>query len=250
MSVDLRRCIAALLGALALSVPAAAGARAAELPAPPAATVSGSITALGGSWFSLQSAGQRIGVINALAAAATQITNADTPYVWAGGHAEAGVPSTGSARPRKTRRIAGFDCSGAVAAVLAGAGLWPAGAGVPADKGVISELLAEHLITPGLSRAPAAVTLYDDPGVHIFMNIDGRFFGTSDGGGGGERPAGPAGSPTVRRMPLIRCTARTTSCRRCWPSRPVLAATSPFRCPRADCSPPPKAVRPAPAWAS
>jgi hypothetical protein len=28
------------------------------------------------------------------------------------------------------------------------------------------------------------VTLYDNPGVHIFMEIDGRFFGTSDGGGG------------------------------------------------------------------
>ena len=26
------------------------------------------------------------------------------------------------------------------------------------------------------------MTLYDRPGVHIFMNIDGRFFGTSDGG--------------------------------------------------------------------
>ncbi|HWF34020.1 MAG TPA: DUF5666 domain-containing protein, partial [Solirubrobacteraceae bacterium] len=31
---------------------------------------------------------------------------------------------------------------------------------------------------------PNEVTLYDHPGVHIFMNINGRFFGTSDGGGG------------------------------------------------------------------
>jgi hypothetical protein len=36
------------------------------------------------------------------------------------------------------------------------------------------------------------VTLYDHPGVHIFMNIDGRFFGTSDGAGGGN-PNGGAG---------------------------------------------------------
>jgi hypothetical protein len=36
------------------------------------------------------------------------------------------------------------------------------------------------------------VTLYDRPGVHIFMNIDGRFFGTSDGAGGGD-PRGGAG---------------------------------------------------------
>ena len=32
--------------------------------------------------------------------------------------------------------------------------------------------------------------LYDDPGVHIFMNVDGRFFGTSDGGGGGDAKGG------------------------------------------------------------
>ncbi len=36
------------------------------------------------------------------------------------------------------------------------------------------------------------MTLYDHPGVHIFMNIDGRFFGTSDGAGGGN-PRGGAG---------------------------------------------------------
>jgi hypothetical protein len=33
------------------------------------------------------------------------------------------------------------------------------------------------------------VTIYDDPGVHIFMNIDGRFFGTSDGGPGNASQA-------------------------------------------------------------
>ena len=37
---------------------------------------------------------------------------------------------------------------------------------------------------------PVAVTLYDHRGVHIFMNIDGRFFGTSDGAGGGNRRGG------------------------------------------------------------
>src|SRR5205085_9980458 len=34
--------------------------------------------------------------------------------------------------------------------------------------------------------------LSDDPGGHIFMNVEGRFFGTSDGGGGGN-PRGGAG---------------------------------------------------------
>ena len=35
------------------------------------------------------------------------------------------------------------------------------------------------------------MTLYDEPGIHIFMNIDGHFFGTSDGAGGGDRKGGP-----------------------------------------------------------
>jgi hypothetical protein len=48
------------------------------------------------------------------------------------------------------------------------------------------------LIAPGVGRGPLAVTLYDHPAVHIFMNIDGRFFGTSDGAGGGN-PNGGAG---------------------------------------------------------
>ncbi len=87
--------------------------------------------------------------------------------------------------------MTGFDCSGAVAAVLAGAGLWPAGGPVPNDAGVIAQLLSERLIARGPGSGPSAVTLYDHPGVHIFMNIDGRFFGTSDGAGGGSAKGGP-----------------------------------------------------------
>ena len=62
--------------------------------------------------------------------------------------------------------------------MLADAGVWPAGSGVPADNGVIAQLRSEHLI----ARGTGTVTLYDGPGVHIFMSIEGRFFGTSDGG--------------------------------------------------------------------
>jgi hypothetical protein len=43
-----------------------------------------------------------------------------------------------------------------------------------------------------VGTGPIEVTLYDHRGVHIFMNIDGRFFGTSDGAGGGN-PHGGAG---------------------------------------------------------
>ncbi len=186
MSARLLCRVGALLGVLALILAAAAGTAAAT----PATTVTGPITVLGSSWFSLQTAGRRVGVINALTAAATAITTEDTPYVWGGGHAEAGVASTGAKGPGYNGTRTGFDCSGAVAAVLAGAGLWPSGAGVPSDHGIISELLSEHLIARGVGSAPDGVTLYDDPGVHIFMNIDGRFFGTSDGAGGGDAAGG------------------------------------------------------------
>jgi hypothetical protein len=112
--------------------------------------------------------------------------------VYGGGHAHAGRASVGIRGPGYNGHRKGFDCSGSVAAVLAGGGLWPAGGGVPADNGIISQLRSQGLIARGAGRGPVEVTLYDDPGVHIFMNIDGRFFGTSDGGGGGN-PRGGAG---------------------------------------------------------
>ncbi len=150
----------------------------------------GTITAVSGSSLTIQTAGRPTGVINALTVAANTVTKHDYPYVYGGGHAEAGVASIGIKGPGYNGRRLGFDCSGSVAAVLAGGGLWPAGGGVPNDAGIVAELLAERLIARGVGAGPAEVTLYDDPGVHIFMNIDGRFFGTSDGGGGGNARGG------------------------------------------------------------
>ena len=149
-----------------------------------AGSVSGKITALGGSSLTIQRSGSNAGVINSMVSAANVVTRADYPYVWGGGHAQAGVASLGEKGPGFNGKRVGFDCSGAVAAVLAAGGLWPAGGGVPSDSGVISELRQAGLIVSGAGSGPSEVTLYDDPGVHIFMNIDGRFFGTSDGYGG------------------------------------------------------------------
>ncbi len=129
-------------------------------------------------------------MVNALAAAAQRITNEDTPYVYGGGHAAAGNASIGIPGPGYNGRRIGFDCSGAVGAVLVGGGLWAPNTGVPADNGIIAQLQSEGLIAPGVGRGPVEVTLYDHPGVHIFMNIDGRFFGTSDGGDGGDAKGG------------------------------------------------------------
>jgi len=146
--------------------------------------VTGKITYVGWSTLTIQTGGRRLGIINALTATANALNARDYPYVYGGGHPEAGVASIGIKGPGYNGRRKGFDCSGAVAAVLAGAGLWPAGSGVPNDAGVIQQLRREKLIARGPGTAPDEVTLYDHPGLHIFMNIDGRFFGTSDGGGG------------------------------------------------------------------
>ena len=155
-------------------------------------SASGTVTVVNGSSFTIQTPGRATGVINALTTAANNITNRAYPYVYGGGHAQAGVASIGIKGHGYNGRRIGFDCSGSVAAVLASAGLWPAGAGVPNDAGVIAQLLRQGLIARGVGTGPLEVTLYDHPGVHIFMNIDGRFFGTSDGGGGGN-PRGGAG---------------------------------------------------------
>ncbi|HWC86437.1 MAG TPA: hypothetical protein VG388_07855 [Solirubrobacteraceae bacterium] len=165
--------------ALACALVPASGALAA-----PAGTATGSVTAVQSTSLTILTAGKRTGVLNALSKAADAVTQGDYPYVWGGGHAAAGAVSAGIKGPGHDGRRLGYDCSGSVAAVLAGAGLWPAGSPVPSDAGVIRQLVLEKVIAPGPGTAPAEVTLYDRPGVHIFMNIDGRFFGTSDGASG------------------------------------------------------------------
>jgi hypothetical protein len=182
--------LAAILSALACACLAPAVAQAAG-GAAIKGVITGKITYLGSSTLTVQTGGRQIGVINALTRTANGVAAREYPYVWGGGHAEAGVASVGARGPGYSGHRRGFDCSGSVAAVLSGAGLWPAGGGVPGDLGLVQELLRQGLIARGPGRAPNAVNLYDEPGVHVFMSIDGRFFGTSDGGGGN-----PKGGPT------------------------------------------------------
>ncbi len=187
------RRVAALIGALlcALLPPSVAVASTPATPQAASGQATGTITAIGGSWVTIQTAGRQTGVVNAMVATANALTQGDYPYVWGGGHPEAGIASADAGAKGSAARQVGFDCSGSVAAVLAGAGLWPAGGPVPNDAGVIAQLLADKLVARGPGTSPVEVTLYDHPGVHIFMNIDGRFFGTSDGGGGGSAKGGP-----------------------------------------------------------
>lgn len=177
-----------LLVGVALAVPTAAVA---TLLPPGSDQLTGTLSATGSYSFLVQKPGRPSRVLSALATAADALTAEDYPYVWGGGHGQAGVASVGVKGPGHNGKRRGYDCSGAVAAVLAGAGLWPAGQGVPNDAGVIRYLRQTGEIVPGAGSGLGEVTLYDDPGVHIFMNIDGRFFGTSDGAGGGDDNGGP-----------------------------------------------------------
>jgi len=153
--------------------------------------VAGSVTLVSNNQFTIQTPGKPVGVLAAINQAANRVAAQDLPYVWGGGHAQAGIASRGEkGGPGYNGKRIGYDCSGAVAAVLVGAGLWPSGSGVPNDAGVIQYLLSHHLIARGAGTGPTEVTLYDNPGVHIFMNIDGRFWGTSDGGAGANSKGG------------------------------------------------------------
>lgn len=193
----MKRCLVCCCALLALlAIPAAASAR--SRPAASAyrivarGTVTGTVTAIDGSSFTVETRGKWGDTVDALIAAATKITREDYPYVYGGGHAQAAVASVGIPGPGYNGHRKGFDCSGSVAAVLSAGGLWAAGSGVPNDYWIIQELLQRRLIAPGPGTGPVDVMLYDDPGIHIFMSIDGGYFGTSDGGGGGN-PRGGAG---------------------------------------------------------
>lgn len=169
--------IAAALVCLFLLGPADALATTPHASAANAGIARGAVSWVSQSSLSILQGTRRMPVLSALERSANAVDRADYPYVYGGGHGSAGTASAGRKGPGYTGHTPGYDCSGSVAAVLSGAGLWPAGAPVPADNGVIAELLRARILAPG----PGAVTLYDKPGVHIFMNIAGRYFGTSDG---------------------------------------------------------------------
>lgn len=155
-------------------------------------TATGAVAQLTTSGLTIQRNGSAKGVVTELINAANTLGAGRYPYVWGGGHGQAGNASVGvRGGPGYNGKRRGFDCSGAVTAVLVAAGLWQSGDSVPNDANVIATLKAEKLILPGVGRGKREVTLYDRPGVHIFMNINGRFFGTSDGNHEGNRKGGP-----------------------------------------------------------
>lgn len=119
------------------------------------------------------------GGIDGMVAKADEINQADLPYVWGGGHQSAGSPSTGTGGSK-----VGYDCSGCVGSVLTAGGFWTPGSSLPTDAGIIAQLRKQGIIAPGLDHGSPSCNIYDNPGDHIFMELNGRLFGTSDGDDG------------------------------------------------------------------
>lgn len=105
--------------------------------------------------------------LNNMKAAADAITAKDYPYAYGGGHNQDFAPSQGPSSESGGPTVIGYDCSGAVCAVLHAAGY------------SLSPMTAGQLMSWG-DPGPGQVTIFANSG-HTFMSIDGRFFGTSDG---------------------------------------------------------------------
>jgi hypothetical protein len=114
-------------------------------------------------------------------AAAEAITGKHYPYVWGGGHAHAGVPDHGQGSP-----TIGYDCSGAVSAVLASAGMGLQLLGPAMDSTALTSWgdpgQGEHITVwarPGVTTGHAFIIF--GPGVG---KPQPQHFGTGDWGKG------------------------------------------------------------------
>lgn len=97
---------------------------------------------------------------------ANRIDGMSLPYLWGGGHQSSPAPANGP-----------FDCSGSVSRVLQAAGL-------PIPTMVSGQFVGVGQPGPG---PEGGVRIYANDG-HVYMSINGRFFGT-----GGQNPGGGAG---------------------------------------------------------
>lgn len=130
-------------------------------------------------------------VLSAMISAAATINNQNLPYKWGGGHAQIGTPSNGipggsagSAGPPP-----GYDCSGSVAAVLKAGGLMAVNS-IGNDTAVIAQLQSEGVLANGQGSGSAECTLFDNPGIHIYMRLNGKYWGSAAGGALPDNGAG------------------------------------------------------------
>lgn len=130
---------------------------------------------------------------NAIIQAANAIDNKKYPYIWGGGHAQAGTPSAGTPNRNGTGAVGvGYDCSGSVAAVLYAAGIYEGSVGT--DASLVQSLVASGKLVRGVDNSSTSITIWDNPGQHVFMRIggvNGKYWGTSDNQGTGNAAGGP-----------------------------------------------------------
>jgi hypothetical protein len=111
--------------------------------------------------------GGQMTALAALNGAANAIAAQNYPYTWSGGHPQVGVPSVGQPGGPSTGTGVGYDCSGAVAAVLHAAG-YAVASSVPASSGVMGPVVAAGQAT----QVSVAQALANTSGVSVFANAD------------------------------------------------------------------------------
>jgi TP901 family phage tail tape measure protein len=133
--------------------------------------------------------------IAAMGAKASQINARHYPYAWGGGHGAIGQASVGTRTSRGGPKGLGFDCSGAVSAVLAAGGT------------LKSPMTSGSLMGWGQKGSGKRLGVYADA-KHVIMRIGQRFFGTGEAnpnGGAGWLPSNTmAGRGVVRTWPGMR----------------------------------------------
>lgn len=136
--------------------------------------------------------GTRLGAMHAKASA---IDAKHYQYAWGGGHGRIGVPTVGGRTPRGGKRGLGYDCSGAVSAVLHAGGL------------LDTPLTSGALMSWGRKGSGKNLAVYADPR-HTIMRIGRRYFGTGEAnpqGGAGWLPSNTMkGRGAIRTFPNMR----------------------------------------------
>lgn len=118
-------------------------------------------------------------LMSAIINSADSISAANFPYVWGGGHTSIGVPDKGDVgADGNTGAFIGYDCSGSVSAVLGAAGLLQS----PESTQGMIQALGKYAVA-GRGSGNPEVTIWINPATHVFLEINGQYWGTSIGMG-------------------------------------------------------------------
>ena len=114
---------------------------------------------------------------------ATKITTDQYPYVWGGGHAHAGTPSTGEPGAGYDGTKVGFDCSGLVGALFAAVGLGlKLGDPIGNNDSLITQLTNAGVLQSGQGDPTLECTVFNIPGQHIYARLCGQYFAAQQPG--------------------------------------------------------------------